>query len=116
MTRCYEQLAAALAENQPFVLALISGRKFQPTVHQRQGVFSPTAKSVGTLRGGGFGALPGVARGALVVINSRHGHVGRRADRPGAGGKAPLWQRPGEGGDAGRRFAAGGGVDDDSRE
>ena len=49
MTRCYEQLAAALAENQPFVLALISGRKFQSTVHQRQGFFprrqNPLARS-----------------------------------------------------------------------
>jgi xanthine dehydrogenase accessory factor len=53
MTRFYEQLAAALAENQPFVLALISGTKgSSPQRIGAKALFFPDGKIVGTLGGG----------------------------------------------------------------
>jgi xanthine dehydrogenase accessory factor len=53
MTRFYEQLAAALAEKQPFVLALISGTKgSSPQRIGAKALFFPDGKIVGTLGGG----------------------------------------------------------------
>jgi len=53
MMRFYEQLAAALAENQPFVLALISGTKgSSPQRIGAKALFFPDGKIVGTLGGG----------------------------------------------------------------
>jgi xanthine dehydrogenase accessory factor len=53
MTRFYEQLAAALAQNQPFVLALISGTKgSSPQRIGAKALFFPDGKMVGTLGGG----------------------------------------------------------------
>jgi xanthine dehydrogenase accessory factor len=53
MTRFYEQLAAALAENQPFVLALISGTKgSSPQRIGAKALFFPDGKIIGTLGGG----------------------------------------------------------------
>src|SRR6202142_2010306 len=53
MTRFYEQLAAALAENQPFVLALISGTKgSSPQRVGAKALFFPDGKITGTLGGG----------------------------------------------------------------
>ena len=53
MARFYEQLAAALAENQPFVLALISGTKgSSPQRIGAKALFFPDGKIVGTLGGG----------------------------------------------------------------
>jgi xanthine dehydrogenase accessory factor len=53
MTRFYEQLAAALTENQPFVLALISGTKgSSPQRIGAKALFFPDGKIVGTLGGG----------------------------------------------------------------
>ena len=53
MTRFYEQLAAALAENQPFVLALISGTKgSSPQRIGAKALFFSDDKIVGTLGGG----------------------------------------------------------------
>jgi xanthine dehydrogenase accessory factor len=53
MTRFYEQLAAALAQNQPFVLALISGAKgSSPQRIGAKALFFPDGKIVGTLGGG----------------------------------------------------------------
>jgi xanthine dehydrogenase accessory factor len=53
MTRFYEQLAAALAENRPFVLALISGTKgSSPQRLGAKALFFPDGKIVGTLGGG----------------------------------------------------------------
>ena len=53
MARFYEQLAAALAENQPFTLALISGIKgSSPQRIGAKALFFPDGKIVGTLGGG----------------------------------------------------------------
>ena len=53
MTRFYEQLAAALAENQPFVLALISGTKgSSPQRIGAKALFFSDGKIAGTLGGG----------------------------------------------------------------
>ena len=53
MTRFYEQLAAALAEKKPFVLALISGAKgSSPQRIGAKALFFPDGKIVGTLGGG----------------------------------------------------------------
>jgi xanthine dehydrogenase accessory factor len=53
MTSFYQQLAAALAENQPFVLALISGTKgSSPQRIGAKALFFPDGKIVGTLGGG----------------------------------------------------------------
>ena len=53
MTRFYEQLAAALTENRPFVLALISGTKgSSPQRIGAKALFFPDGKIVGTLGGG----------------------------------------------------------------
>jgi xanthine dehydrogenase accessory factor len=53
MTRFYEQLAAALAEKRPFVLALISGTKgSSPQRIGAKALFFPDGKIVGTLGGG----------------------------------------------------------------
>jgi xanthine dehydrogenase accessory factor len=53
MMRFYEQLAAALADNQPFVLALISGTKgSSPQRIGAKALFLPDDKMVGTLGGG----------------------------------------------------------------
>jgi xanthine dehydrogenase accessory factor len=53
MTRFYEQLAAALAKNQPFVLALISGTKgSSPQRIGAKALFFPDGKITGTLGGG----------------------------------------------------------------
>jgi xanthine dehydrogenase accessory factor len=53
MTRFYEQLAAALAEKQPFVLALISGTKgSSPQRIGAKALFFPDGKITGTLGGG----------------------------------------------------------------
>src|ERR1017187_5124740 len=53
MTRFYEQLAAALTENQPFVLALISGTKgSSPQRIGAKALFFSDGKIVGTLGGG----------------------------------------------------------------
>jgi xanthine dehydrogenase accessory factor len=53
MTRFYEQLAAALAENRPFVLALISGTKgSSPQRIGAKALFFPDGKMAGTLGGG----------------------------------------------------------------
>jgi xanthine dehydrogenase accessory factor len=53
MMRFYEQLAAALTENQPFVLALISGTKgSSPQRIGAKALFFPDGKIVGTLGGG----------------------------------------------------------------
>jgi len=53
MMRFYEQLAAALAQNQPFVLALISGTKgSSPQRIGAKALFFPDGKIVGTLGGG----------------------------------------------------------------
>ena len=53
MTRFYEQLAAALAQKQPFVLALISGTKgSSPQRIGAKALFFPDGKIVGTLGGG----------------------------------------------------------------
>ena len=53
MARFYEQLAAALAENQPFALALISGTKgSSPQRIGAKALFFPDGKIVGTLGGG----------------------------------------------------------------
>jgi len=53
MMRFYEQLAAALAENRPFVLALISGTKgSSPQRIGAKALFFPDGKIVGTLGGG----------------------------------------------------------------
>ncbi|HEX5398191.1 MAG TPA: XdhC family protein, partial [Verrucomicrobiae bacterium] len=53
MTRFYEQLAAVLAENRPFVLALISGTKgSSPQRRGAKALFFPDGKMVGTLGGG----------------------------------------------------------------
>ena len=53
MARFYDQLVAALAENQPFVLALISGTKgSSPQRIGAKALFFPGGKIVGTLGGG----------------------------------------------------------------
>ena len=53
MARFYEQLVAALAANQPFVLALISGTKgSSPQRIGAKALFFPDGKIVGTLGGG----------------------------------------------------------------
>ena len=53
MMRFYDQLAAALAENQPFVLALISGTKgSSPQRIGAKALFFPDGKIAGTLGGG----------------------------------------------------------------
>ena len=53
MMRFYEQLAAALAESQPFVLALISGTKgSSPQRIGAKALFFPDGKIIGTLGGG----------------------------------------------------------------
>jgi xanthine dehydrogenase accessory factor len=53
MTRFYDQLAAALAENRPFALALISGVKgSSPQRAGAKALFFPDGKIVGTLGGG----------------------------------------------------------------
>jgi xanthine dehydrogenase accessory factor len=53
MTHFYEQLAAALAENHPFALALISGVKgSSPQRIGAKALFFPDGKIVGTLGGG----------------------------------------------------------------
>jgi xanthine dehydrogenase accessory factor len=53
MTRFYEQLAAALAENRPFALALISGTKgSSPQRIGAKALFFPDGKITGTLGGG----------------------------------------------------------------
>jgi xanthine dehydrogenase accessory factor len=53
MMRFYEQLAAALAEKQPFVLALISGTKgSSPQRIGAKALFFPDGKIIGTLGGG----------------------------------------------------------------
>lgn len=53
MTRFYEQLAAALAENRPFVLALISGTKgSSPQRIGAKALFFADGKIAGTLGGG----------------------------------------------------------------
>ena len=53
MMRFYEQLAATLAENRPFVLALISGTKgSSPQRIGAKALFFPDGKIVGTLGGG----------------------------------------------------------------
>ena len=53
MTRFYEQLAAALARKQPFVLALISGTKgSSPQRIGAKALFFSDGKIVGTLGGG----------------------------------------------------------------
>jgi len=53
MMRFYEQLAAALAQNQPFVLALISGTKgSSPQRIGAKALFFPDGKITGTLGGG----------------------------------------------------------------
>ena len=53
MARFYEQLAAALAENQPFTLALISGIKgSSPQRIGAKALFFPDGRIVGTLGGG----------------------------------------------------------------
>ena len=53
MARFYEQLVAALAGNQPFVLALISGTKgSSPQRIGAKALFFPDGKIVGTLGGG----------------------------------------------------------------
>jgi xanthine dehydrogenase accessory factor len=53
MTRFYEQLAASLAEKQPFVLALISGTKgSSPQRIGAKALFFPDGKMIGTLGGG----------------------------------------------------------------
>ena len=53
MTRFYDQLAAAAAENRPFVLALISGVKgSSPQRAGAKALFFPDGKIVGTLGGG----------------------------------------------------------------
>jgi xanthine dehydrogenase accessory factor len=53
MTRFYEQLAAALTEGQPFVLALISDTKgSSPQRIGAKALFFPDGKIVGTLGGG----------------------------------------------------------------
>ena len=53
MPRFYEQLAAALMENRPFVLALISGVKgSSPQRAGAKALFFPDGKIVGTLGGG----------------------------------------------------------------
>jgi xanthine dehydrogenase accessory factor len=53
MARFYEQLAAALAENRPFALALISGVKgSSPQRAGAKALFFPDGKIVGTLGGG----------------------------------------------------------------
>jgi len=53
MPRFYEQLAAALAEERPFVLALISGVKgSSPQRTGAKALFFPDGKIVGTLGGG----------------------------------------------------------------
>ena len=53
MVRFYEQLAAALAENRPFTLALISGVKgSSPQRAGAKALFFPDGKIVGTLGGG----------------------------------------------------------------
>jgi xanthine dehydrogenase accessory factor len=53
MTRFYEQLAAALDENRPFVLALISGTKgSSPQRIGAKALFFPDGKMAGTLGGG----------------------------------------------------------------
>jgi xanthine dehydrogenase accessory factor len=53
MPRFYEQLAAALEENQPFALALISGTKgSSPQRIGAKALFFPNGKVVGTLGGG----------------------------------------------------------------
>ena len=53
MPSCYEQLAAALAENRPFALALISGTKgSSPQRIGAKALFFPGGKIIGTLGGG----------------------------------------------------------------
>jgi len=53
MPRFYEQLAAALSENRPFALALISGTKgSSPQRLGAKALFFPDGKIVGTLGGG----------------------------------------------------------------
>ena len=53
MMRFYEQLAATLAENRPFVLALISDTKgSSPQRIGAKALFFPDGKIVGTLVGG----------------------------------------------------------------
>src|SRR5208283_6124774 len=53
MARFYEQLVAALAENRPFALALISGVKgSSPQRAGAKALFFPDGKIVGTLGGG----------------------------------------------------------------
>ena len=53
MARFYEQLVAALAENRPFALALISGTKgSSPQRIGAKALFFPDGKIVGTLGGG----------------------------------------------------------------
>ena len=53
MARFYEQLVAALAENRPFALALISGVKgSSPQRVGAKALFFPDGKIVGTLGGG----------------------------------------------------------------
>ena len=53
MTRFYEQLAAALAEKKPFVLALISGTKgSSPQRIGAKALFFPDGTIIGTLGGG----------------------------------------------------------------
>src|ERR1017187_5016990 len=53
MPRFYEQLVAALAENRPFALALISGVKgSSPQRIGAKALFFPDGKIVGTLGGG----------------------------------------------------------------
>jgi xanthine dehydrogenase accessory factor len=53
MARFYEQLVAALAGNQPFVLALISGTKgSSPQRIGAKALFFPDGKIIGTLGGG----------------------------------------------------------------
>lgn len=53
MPRFYEQLAAVLAENRPFVLALISGTKgSSPQRVGAKALFFPDGKIIGTLGGG----------------------------------------------------------------
>src|ERR1700690_3341877 len=57
MARFYEQLVAALAENRPFALALISGVKgSSPQRAGAKALFFPDGKIVGTLGGGGLEA------------------------------------------------------------
>jgi xanthine dehydrogenase accessory factor len=68
MMRFYEQLAAALAQNQSFVLALISGTKgSSPQRIGAKALFFPDGKIVGTLGGGCLEAeVHARARKALI--------------------------------------------------